>query len=82
MLRMAVELAFAGTLRKGELLALTWKDVNFTEGSIRVNKTLCRVSNRALTELQGRDVLYQFPPLSGATRTTLVLKRPKTRAIA
>ena len=34
MLQMAMELAFAGTLRKGELLALTWSDVNFAEGSM------------------------------------------------
>ena len=79
-LHMAVTLAFSGTLRKGELLALTWQDVDFIEGSIRVNKTLCRVSNHALTQLQGRDILYQFPSLLGNTCTTLVLKRPKTRA--
>ncbi|WP_293718976.1 site-specific integrase [uncultured Phascolarctobacterium sp.] len=79
-LRMAVTLAFAGTLRKGELLALTWQDVNFVEGSIRVNKTLCRVSNHALTKLQGRDILYQFPSVLSTVCTTLVLKRPKTKA--
>ncbi|WP_283675180.1 tyrosine-type recombinase/integrase [Butyricicoccus sp. Marseille-Q5471] len=79
-LRMAVTLAFAGTLRKGELLALTWQDVNFVEGSIRVNKTLCRVSNHALTKLQGRDILYQFPSVLSTACTTLVLKRPKTKA--
>lgn len=77
---MAVTLAFAGTLRKGELLALTWKDVDFSNGSIRVNKTLCRVSNHALTQLQGRDILYQFPSLLNSICTTLVLKRPKTKA--
>ena len=79
-LHMAVTLAFAGTLRKGELLALTWQDVNFVEGTIRVNKTLYRVSNHALTMLQGRDILHQFPPLLDTACTTLVLKRPKTKA--
>lgn len=79
-LHMAVTLAFAGTLRKGELLALTWQDVDFAEGSIRVAKTLCRVSNHALTKLQGRDILYQFPSVLSTACTTLVLKRPKTKA--
>lgn len=32
-------LAFGG-LRRGECLALTWADINFTAGTIRVNKTL------------------------------------------
>lgn len=80
MLHTAVMLAFAGTLRKGELLALTWQDVDFVNSSIRVNKTLCRVSNHALPQLQGRDILCQFPSLLDTTCTTLVLKRPKTRA--
>jgi len=77
---MAIALAFAGTLRKGELLALTWQDVNFIEGNIQVNKTLCRASNHALTKLQGRDILNQFPSVRDNTCTTLVLKRPKTKA--
>ena len=80
MLHTVIALAFAGTLRKGELLALTWQDVNFVEGSIRVNKTLCRVSNHALAKLQGRDILYQFPSVLNTACTTLVLKRPKTKA--
>lgn len=80
MLYTAVTLAFAGTLRKGELLALTWRDIDFTNGSVRVNKTLCRVSNQALIQLQGRDILYRFPLLLNTACTALVLKRPKTRA--
>lgn len=79
-LHLAVTLAFAGTLRKGELLALTWQDIDFAEGSIQVNKTLCRVSNHALAKLHGRDILYQFPSLLDTACTTLVLKRPKTTA--
>lgn len=79
-LHMAVALAFAGTLRKGELLALTWQDIDFAEGNIRISKTLCRVSNHALTKLQRRDILYQFPSVLSTACTTLVLKRPKTKA--
>ncbi len=32
-------LAFAG-LRRGECLALTWNDINFSQGTLRINKTL------------------------------------------
>ena len=80
MLHTVIALAFAGTLRKGALLALTWQDVNFVEGNILVNKTLCRVNNHALAKLQGRDILYQFPSVLNTACTTLVLKRPKTKA--
>ncbi|MER2078060.1 site-specific integrase [Psychrobacillus psychrotolerans] len=34
-------LAFSG-MRKGEALALTWNDINFKEGEIRINKALAR----------------------------------------
>ena len=37
LLGIAVHLAFAGSLRKGEILALTWGDVDFKSGSICVN---------------------------------------------
>jgi integrase len=73
-------LAFAGTLRKGEILALTWEDVDFKNKSIQVNKTLSRVSRNTLVEVGHRDVIYQFPPVLSAEKTVVVLKRPKTNS--
>ena len=40
-------LAFTG-MRKGELLALTWSDINFKDANIRINKTLTRGLNNVL----------------------------------
>jgi integrase len=40
-------LAFTG-MRKGELLALTWEDVDFSNKTININKTVVRNSNNAL----------------------------------
>ncbi len=77
-LKLAIHLAFAGTLRKGELLALTWQDVDWENSSIQVSKTLKRVSCEALQALGCRDILYEFPPSTQAKKTVLVLKRPKT----
>lgn len=36
-------LAYSG-LRKGEMLALTWQDIDFKKSTIRVNKTVARIS--------------------------------------
>lgn len=77
-LKLVIHLAFAGTLRKGELLALTWQDVDWENNSIQVGKTLRRVSCEALQALGHRDILYKFPPSAQAKKTVLVLKRPKT----
>ncbi|MDQ8229684.1 site-specific integrase [Enterococcus faecium] len=40
-------LAFTG-MRVGELLALTWKDIDFNDNYIKINKTLARGKNRRL----------------------------------
>ena len=78
LLGIAVHLAFAGSLRKGEILALTWGDVDFKSGSICVNKTLKRVRKDAIQALDRNDILYQFPAVFDEWRTVIVLKRPKT----
>lgn len=75
---MAVDLAFAGTLRKGELLALTWQDVDWDSNSIRISKTIKRVSRESLQALHSRGVLYEFPARRAGNKTALILKSPKT----
>lgn len=40
-------LSYSG-MRKGELLALTWNDINFKDNTIRVNKTLSVMENNTL----------------------------------
>ena len=60
MLFIAIHLAFAGSLRKGEILALTWDDVDLQKGTISVSKTLNRVCRDAVDVLNGKDILYQF----------------------
>lgn len=77
-LKLVIHLAFAGTLRKGELLALTWQDVDWENNSIQISKTLKRVSREALQALGCRDILYEFPPSAQPKKTVLILKQPKT----
>ncbi len=80
MLLMALHLAFAGSLRKGEILALTWDNVDFKNNSITVTKTLKRVTRESLAVLDGKEILYEFPGMFPDSRTVMVLKQPKTRS--
>ena len=84
-LKLCLNLAFACSLRMGELLGLTWDCVEISpeaiaEGKayIQVNKELQRVSRDTLTKLDSKDVMLVFPPMSSRTTTVQVLKAPKT----
>ena len=86
-LKLAIDLAFACTLRIGELLALTWDCVDISDESIRtgrasvyINKTLQRVSKKALQAMDMKDVLVLFPEQKNHNASVLVLKKPKTES--
>lgn len=65
--RLALNLAFAGSLRMGELLGLTWDCVDKSEEAIEnnsaylyVNKELQRITKEAIRVLDGKGVLLVF----------------------
>lgn len=84
-LYIAMNLAFACSLRMGEILGLTWDNVHISDKEIAednayvfIDKELARASKEALEALNERDVYYIFKPLMPNTATRLVLKKPKT----
>ncbi|MDD6503049.1 MAG: site-specific integrase [Oscillospiraceae bacterium] len=84
-LKLAMNLAFACSLRLGELLGLTWDCVDISEESIAngtahifINKEIQRVSREAMESLDRKDVIMVFPSISSKTTTVQVLKTPKT----
>ena len=84
-LKLAINLAFACSLRMGELLGLTWDCVDITPESIAagkayvfVNKELQRVDKSHMSVLEKKDVITTFPELRASNKTVLVLKKPKT----
>lgn len=84
-LRLCLNLAFACSLRIGELLGLTWDCVDISEESIMagnasifVNKELQRVSKSVMNALDAKDILVTFPEQGSKNKTVLVLKKPKT----
>ena len=90
-LYLAINLAFACSLRVGEITGLTWDCVNIRDediaadnASVFIEKELSRVSVKAMQVLEQRDIIKVFPPVfrpSGRPKeptTLLVLKKPKT----
>ena len=86
-LKLSMNLAFACSLRLGEVLGLTWDCVDVSEDSIRkgcasihINKELQRVSRDALEMVDQRNVMYIFETGKRNTSTVMVLKSPKTKS--
>jgi integrase len=53
----AIFLAFGTGLRRGELLALRWRDVDMKTGTLQVKQTLVRVTNHHVPKGEGRTQL-------------------------
>ena len=87
-LYIAINLAFACSLRMGEITGLTWDCVHISDQEIAnddahlfVEKELARVSTDAINALGNKDILFVFPRIMGGhTVTKLVLKKPKTES--
>ena len=87
LLKISMHLAFSGSLRIGELAALTWDCVDVSPEAIKegrayiyVNKEYQRVSREVMKELDEKDILLIFPPEGELCRTVRVLKAPKTES--
>lgn len=84
-LYIAMNLAFACSMREGEICGLTWDNVHITDEDIAkddayvyVDKELQRCSKRIIDMLEQKDILYIFPNVNPKAITSLVLKTPKT----
>lgn len=85
-LKLAIHLSFACSLRMGELLGLTWDCMDISSESIEsgkafvyVDKELQRVSRDALSQTEEHGVKFKFPSILACRHTVLVLKEPKTK---
>lgn len=86
-LKLALNLAFACSLRMGEMLGLTWDCVDISREAmaeercyVYINKQLQRVEKDAMEALEGKDVIQTFPLVRSTNTTVLVLKTPKTES--
>jgi len=86
-LKLCLNLSFAGSLRIGELLGLTWNCIDISDEAITsnraylfVNKELQRVKRESIHQLDGKDVILVFPSEYKNTSTVRILKTPKTES--
>ncbi|MFV0394722.1 MAG: tyrosine-type recombinase/integrase [Coprobacillaceae bacterium] len=86
-LYMAMHLAFACSLRIGEIVGLTWDNVDISEKAImnddafiEVKYELARETVETMEKLNYRGIKFVFPPLLVDSKTRLVLKEPKTKS--
>lgn len=86
-LYVAMNLAFACSLRMGEILGLTWKNIHIEDENIAADNAyvyieaeLTRASKQAIEMLGEKDIFYIFTPLMPNTSTRLILKKPKTKS--
>ena len=73
----AVKLLLHTDMKIGEALALTWKDIDFENGTITVNKTSSEIN---LSEDGKTDYSIKFKPLSDK-RTRVITITPEIEAI-
>ena len=89
MLKIAFHLAFTATLRIGELLGLTWDEMDISEEAIAgnrayviISKQVERVSRNAVEALNAKEIILTFPSTKKNNKTVRVLKTPKTESSA
>ena len=78
LLHLAVHLAFIGSLRNGETVAITLDCLLPEEEAIVIDKTLERVSKASLEKLHSAEVYKVFPNKIADKKSCLILKPPKT----
>jgi len=84
-LTIAMMLAFACTMRIGEVIGLTWDCVDISEESLSksrcclfVNKELQRVNIEDMGRLKANEIIFKFPRIMHNSKSILILKSPKT----
>ncbi|MCM1541172.1 MAG: site-specific integrase [Blautia sp.] len=87
-LYVAINLAFACSMRIGEITGLTWDcvhisdtDISNDDAHVWIEKELARVDQESIDAVGSKDILFVFPRLMGGKSSTrLVLKKPKTQS--
>ncbi len=87
-LYVAMNLAFAYSMRYGEICGLTWDKVHISDEDIAnddsylwIEQELARVSREARQHLDDKDILFIFPSVMSNTHTNLVLTLPNGRPV-
>lgn len=77
-LHLAVHLAFVCSLRAGEIVGIDWKTIDFRDGSLWITRQVQRVSDSSLGILPKNEIIRILPRLMHTSKSSLILKGPKT----
>ena len=82
-LHLAVHMSMILSLREGEILGLQPSDLDFGaadgRGTISVNKALQRADKVALSKIDPTQIYHTFPDRREGSKSSLILKRTKTK---
>lgn len=78
LLHLAVHLAFVCSLRAGETAGIDLQTIDLRDGSLWITRQIQRVSDNAISVLPRQEVLRIFPKQVATSRSSLILKGPKT----
>ena len=77
-LHLLVHLTFICSLRVGEAAGLSVENIDLLEGSVWIRQELLRVTDAALNAIPKEDIFHVFPKQVPSSKSSLVLKKPKT----
>ena len=78
LLHLAIHIAFRCTLRIGEVCALEWDDIDYEKRTVSIEKTLQRVTLKALDRIAPKEVFHTFPCIKKDSVTRLIMTTPKS----
>lgn len=78
LLHLAVHLAFVCSLRAGETAGIDAEKIDFHDRSFWVTQEVQRVSDTALSVIPRNEIIRVFPKTVPGTKSSLILKGPKT----
>ena len=78
LLHLIIHLAFVCSLRAGEIAGIDLKTVDVRDGSLWITRQVQRVSDAALAVLPKNEVIRVFPKQVAASKSSMILKGPKT----
>lgn len=80
LMALIIQLAFVCSMRKGEILGLQWRAVDFDKESVCIKREVARVRRSSIETLNHIKIYQQFPSHKPGSSTVSILKEPKTHS--
>lgn len=78
MLHLAVHIGFVCSLRAGEVAGIDINQIDLKDKSLWIKRILQRVSDESLATLPREEIIHVFPKKKATSKSSLILKAPKT----